>query len=1005
MRKIKAFLSVLALSLTLIAYGQTVTVTGNVKDATTGEEVPFAAVLVKGTTTGTAADAMGNYSISVPSEATLVFSSVGYVDQEIAVGGKRVINVNLVPDAEALEGTIVIGYGSAKKVASIVGSVTTVKSEVVGKTPSASALDALQGQVAGLAVLSSGGVSGDNNVSMTLHGTGSLGASSTPLFVIDGIPSSSGSVMSMNPNDIESVSVLKDASATSIYGSRAANGVVYVTTKGGSYNEKATITVRSQYGISTVADMGFYNSVMSGEQLVDFWLRAGLETPESINSKYFSKGYNHNTMWWKKFINLNNPQSQNDISIEGGGKNVAYLVSASQYHQDGTTVGNYYDRYTVRTNLQAHPKEWLKFGITSNLSYEKEQANDLFSTSGDYTDSNYLYGTLSIILNPLYPDELDGAGRYVGSRYQDPVFKFKNVRRESQIYSLNGSVYAEITPFKNFKLVSRAGTDAYFQIYMGTSNPSWYANNNSGSAGRAWYGGYTNTITNTAEYSLGIADRHKLTFLVGQEGVDYKYDTFNASSSGQTNDKQLRLQDGTQSTYSIGESFSQYRFLSFFGQVDYSLDNRFYANALIRRDYSSRFGRDNRAANFWAVGGKWNLTHESFIESDEINDLNLKVSYGTQGNAAIGNYNSLGLIGATTNYAEKQGWALAQPSNNALQWEKQGLLTVALTGRVLDRINFDVQYYNRKTTNMLMSVPYPYTAGFDEQYANVGGISNKGLDVTLSVDVLRTKDAYVTLSGTFNYNIEKVTELFNGLKEWTVANTGLTYVVGKPVSFYYAMYAGVNPETGAPQWYMPYGYEEYLATGDESCIDLNRTRLDPNAVTEEWSETLLQQNTGHKLNAPINGGFSIAGGWKGLSMRADFTYVGDKWLISNDYYFLANPTTAAGYNQAKEASDFWTPSHTNARYPDWSKYSMEFDSHLLMPASFLRLKNLQVGYSIPASLLKWQNVVKNVQITFTGRNLVTFTKFKGVDPEVDSNLVRGLPGNTKQVLGGVEIRF
>ena len=1013
MRKIKAFLSVVALSLTALAsFAQNVSLTGNIKDASTGEPIPFAAVVVKGTMNGAASDADGNYAITAPTGATLVFSSIGYESQEIAVAGKSVLNVALKPDAEALEGTIVIGYGSAKKVASLVGSVTTVKSEIVNKTAAATPLDALQGQVAGLAVLSSGGVSGDNNVSMTLHGTGSLGASSTPLFVVDGIPTGSGTVMAMNPNDIESVSVLKDASATSIYGSRAANGVIYVTTKNGSYNEKATVTARTQWGISTVADMGFYNNVMSGEQLIDFWLRAGIHTAEEIQANYLSKGYNHNTKWWKKYIRTNNPQSQNDVQIQGGGKNVAYLVSASQFHQVGTTFGNYYDRYTVRSNVQGHPKEWLKFGVTSNLSYEKTQNNSAFSTSGEFTDGNYTNGTLSIILNPLYPDILKEDGRYEGSNYQDAAFRYKNTEDFYEYYSLNGSAYVEIEPFRNFKIVSRVGTDASFSVNNYKLNPSYYAAAGSGSRKRSWTGGYTNTINNTAEYSFTIADRHRFSVLVGQEGVDYKADNFSAQSTGQTNERQLRLQDGKQTSYSMTEGYSQYRFLSFFGHADYSLDNKFYLDALIRQDSSSRFGRDNRNAIFWAVGGKWNLTHESFIESDEINDLNLKVSYGTQGNAAIGNYTSLGLIGTTTKYAEGQGWALAQPSNNDLSWEKQGLLTVGISGRLLDRINFDFEYYRRDTKDMLMKVPFPYTAGFSSQYSNVGSLRNRGLDITLSVDVLRTKDAYFTVSGTFNYNIQKVTGLFNGLDTWTDSGTGITYVVGQAVSFYDSLFAGVNPENGAPQWYMPYGYEAYMesvaaGTPNTDLLDFTRTRKDPNAVTSDYNSTILMQNTGKKLNPPINGGFSFAGGWKGFSARADFSYVVGKYMIDNDYFFLCNPHVVSGiYNQAKEAADFWTPTHTNAKYPNWADgWQMEFDSHLLEPASFLRLKNLQIGYSLPESVLKWQKLVKSVQVTFTGRNLLTFTKFSGIDPEVDSNLTRGLPGNTKQFLGGLEIKF
>ena len=568
MKKIRIFFAAMAmLALSATALAQNITVKGSVVDET-GEGIVGASVQVKGTTTGIAADVDGNFTISAPANATLVISSIGYETKEVAIAGKTFINVTLKADNEFLESAVVLGYGSAKKVSTLVGSVATVNSETVKSTPAATALDALQGQVAGMSVLTTGGVSGDNNVSMTLHGVGSLGASSTPLFVIDGIPSSSSAVMNMNPNDIESVSVLKDASATSIYGSRAANGVVYVSTKQGAYNETAHISLRSQWGVSTIADMTYYNNMMSGDELLDFWQRAGIASAEYLYKNYIAKGYTNNTQWWRKFYNTNTVQSQNDFSIEGGGKTVAYVASVSQYHQDGTTVGNYYDRYTLRTNLQGHPTSWLKFGVNANMTIDESQRNTNFGNSANAGGNNYLYGGLSVILNPLYPDELKEDGRYVGSNYQDPKVRYDNTDDVYKSYNLNGSAFLTIEPIANLKFTSRVGTDAGFSINKYYRNPSYYAASGSGTRYRNWEGWYTNTITNTIEYSFNIANKHEISLLAGQEGVDYKYDSFAAQSTGQTNDKQLRLQDGLQANYDVSESWSQYRFLSFFGHVD-----------------------------------------------------------------------------------------------------------------------------------------------------------------------------------------------------------------------------------------------------------------------------------------------------------------------------------------------------------------------------------------------------------------------------------------------------
>ncbi len=1012
MKKIRIFFAAMAmLVLSATALAQNITVKGSVVDET-GEGIVGASVQVKGTTTGIAADLDGNFTIAVPSNAILVISSIGYETKEVAVAGKTFINVTLKSDNEFIESAVVLGYGSAKKVSTLVGSVATVNSETVKSTPAATALDALQGQVAGMSVLTTGGVSGDNNVSMTLHGVGSLGASSTPLFVIDGIPSSSSAVMNMNPNDIESVSVLKDASATSIYGSRAANGVVYVSTKQGAYNESARISLRSTWGVSTIADMTYYNNMMTGSELLDFWQRSGIASAEYLYNTYISKGYTNNTQWWRKFYNTNTLQSQNDVSIEGGGKTVAYVVSFSQYHQDGTTVGNYYDRYTLRTNLQGHPTSWLKFGVNANMSIDETQRNTNFGNSGNAGGNNYLYGGLSVILNPLYPDVLKPDGRYEASNYQDPKVRFDNTDDVYKSYNLNGSAFVTIEPVRNLKFTSRVGTDAGFSINKYYRNPSYVASNGSGSRYRNWEGWYTNTITNTIEYSFNIANKHEISLLAGQEGVDYKYDAFSASSTGQTNDKQLRLQDGLQAQYDVSESWSQYRFLSFFGHADYSFDKKYMFDVTVRNDASSRFGKDNRNAFFWSVGAMWKIGKENFMKNATwINDLDLKVSYGTQGNAAIGNYGHLGLIGKATDYATGQSWVLSQPSNNSLSWEKQGLFTVGLRARLFNRLNFEVEYYKRNTSNMLMDVPYPYTAGFSNQTANVGTLSNTGVDLTLGLDILRTRDAFITLNATFNYNKQVVTELFNGLDKWTVASTGITYVVGQPVSFYYPLWAGVDPEDGAPTWYLPYGYEEYQASVEAGApntdlIDITRTRKDPNATTKSFNEDLLMQNTGIARYNPINGGFGISGGWKGFSVRADFTYMLGKYLINNDGYFVANPNSFFGYNQSKDVTDFWTPTHTDAKYPNWGDgYTMQFDSHLLQDASFLRLKSLIVSYTLPASWLGWQKAVKGITLSFTGRNLLTFTKYEGIDPEVNSNLTLGLPGNSKQFLGGIQIQF
>ena len=993
MRKIKLFLTALAVMITSVAFAQKLTVTGNVTDASTGEPVPFASVHEKGTMNGVNTDVNGHYSISVSKDGILVFSSVGYNTVEIPVDGKAKINCDLPVDTETLESAVAVGYGSAKKVGTMVGSVTTVKSDALKNAPSSSALDALQGQVAGLAVMTTGGVAGDNNVSMQLHGMGSLGSSTAPLYIIDGVQASSGAVMAMNPNDIASISILKDASATSIYGSRAANGVVYVTTKAGAYNNRATVTVRSQAGISTLADFTLYDNMMSGPELKDFLVKSGIMSPQQIYQKYTSKGWDADTKWYNYFQQFNNPQFQNDISVEGGGEKVAYMLGASQFHQRGTAFGNFYDRYTVRSNVQGRPKDWLKMGM--NLSFSMEQTAGAGFWGGSGSTSNNPYGGLSYTKNPLIP-ALDENGNVPEVMWADGAYNTKYLieqqPKQTNSYNLLGSFNVEIEPFKNFKIASRAGIDGYFTNYNYTLMPSAQFAGGSGSRSRQYGMSYAATITNTLEYSFSIADAHHFTLLAGHEGVANYSESLSADSDGLSDDRLTNLQNGQKDTYSMSESMSQSRFLSYFGRFEYSILDKYYFDASVRNDACSRFGVDNRNATFWAVGGMWKIKAEDFMfGASAVNDLNLKVSYGTQGNASIGNYQHLGLISASSKYMDTESKVLSQPSNPGLTWEQQALFTVGVNGRFFDMLDVNVEFYNRTTTDMLMDVPYNYTTGFSSLKANVGSLSNMGVDLMIGLDILRGRDYYLRASTTFNYNAEKVTGLFNGLDRWEMTGYGLAYVVGKPVMFYAPIYAGIDPADGAPMWYLP---------GE----NVDETKM--NETTKVFDEAGLTQNTGKRYTPPIYGGFSIGGGWRGISVQADFSYVLGKTLINNDAYFYGNPNAFAEQNYHKAVADFWTPENTDAQYPDWSKgYIMQFDTHMYENANFLRLKNLQVAYALPKKLLAGQNVLNGLKVTFTGRNLLTATKYSGIDPEVAGNLTLGRLGNSKQYLFGLELTF
>ena len=974
-----------------VAFAQT-SVTGKVVASEDGEPVIGASIKVAGTNTGTVTDVDGNFSLNVPAGSKLEITYIGMNPQTVKASSN--MKIALTSDNKSLDEVVVVGYGSARKIGTITGSIATVNSDKVKNAPSSSALDNLQGQVAGLNVLSSSGEAGDNAVSINLHGIGSLSASSTPLYVLDGIPVSSRTIMAMNPNDIKTVSVLKDASATSIYGSRAANGVIYVTTMNGGYNTKATVTYRTQVGWSTLANKGFYEDMMSGDELYNFWLNSGLADEATLKKRYDDKGYRENTKWYEIFQQFNNPQTQNDLTIQGGGDKVSYLISASQFHQRGTAIGNYYDRYTLRSNIDAKPKTWMRTGLNVNLSYDKKQRNGNWGNSDGV--SNYTSGGLSFMLNPLYPHIDPNTGEeYVKypSGLSNPQLYMENNPSVDSRYGLTGNAYIEIEPIKSLKIRSRVGTDLYFIRGNAMSYPSYYANNGSGTRRKNTTYAYSNTITNTIEYSFDIANDHHFTILGGQEGVINDYDYYFARSTGQVIDGLMNLQNGKQDSYTMGEKASTSKFLSFFGRLDYNLMDRYFLDFTLRNDASSRFGRDNRNATFWAFGALWKVKNEEFMKPITwVDALDFKVSYGTQGNAGIGDYSALGLAGATTTLNDSFSMIYTQPENASLTWETQKLLTIGLSGRLWNRFDFDVAYYVRKTSDMLMDVPYPYTTGFPSVLSNVGELQNSGVDVKLGVDIVRTKDFFVNFSTNFNYNSMKITELFDGRNRWEIANTMVAYVVGSPVMYYLPLYAGVDPTDGAPMWYK---------AGDDPDVTTK------GETTKDFSEAALTQNSGKKRFAPFNGGFSLNAGWKGLTLQADFSYVLGKYMVNNDAYFYNNPNVVGiSYNQKKGTEDCWSEENPNAKFPKWDEgYTLQFDDHLLENASFLRLKNFQVGYNLPKSILNWQNVVNDVKLTFTGRNLFTITNYGGIDPEVDSNLTYGITGNSKQYLFGLEISF
>jgi TonB-linked SusC/RagA family outer membrane protein len=970
------------------AFAQNKTITGKVTSADDGLPIPSVSVKVTGSNNAVQTNVNGTYSISVPANATsLVFSYVGMDSKTETIGSRTVINVTLTSTNELNE-VVITGYGSGRKVGTIVGSVATVSARVVENKPVANAFDALQGKVAGLQIFTSSGEPSASS-SLRLHGVGSLGASSTPLYLLDGIQVDAGTIVSLNPNDIETVSVLKDASSTSIYGARAANGVLYITTKRGQAGQ-SNITVQQSYSEASVAHDDFYRTLMNTAELSAFQVKQGIRTQAATDALLAQ--YPNDFLWYDYYLKQNVPTYQTDLSISGGAGKTNYYISGSYYKGEGNAYRSNFDRYTFRSNLNTTLNDWLQVGL--NLSF----GTDNRLTNGQATNSTN-FGLAYLAqpwFSPYKPDGTEYYGELIPGwgRYSPRYIQDMNPGNGNNL-QFNPSAYVTFTPIKNLTFKSQGGMDGY--IYRATSGqlPSFVGAPGAGTLTESYERNIVKTLTNTLEYKFSVG-QNNFTALAGQEYVDGTNQNFSGNTVGLTNDKLYLLGNGTATNRGVSSGKSEYAFKSLFGRLEYNLKDRYYLDASIRQDRSSRFGANKQDATFWSVGGMWRIKQESFLKDVSwLDDVTLRVSTGTSGNSSIGNYESLATAATSSNYNGLGGVAQSASGNPDLGWEKQQKTTVGIKTSFFNRVRLDVEYYFRETSNQLISVPQPFTTGYANIRTNIGALQNKGIDVTLDFDVYNNtaRKAFFSPYLNANFNRNKITELFQGKNYYIIPNTGVLWAIGEPVSFSYPIWKGVNPTTGLPEWYQP-------GTGD----GIVTPRKDDAAVTSTFS-TALEQNTGIERYPWLNGGFGFRSGYQGVYLDVDFSFSQGKSLINNDRYFFENPTQFPGFNQAKSILDYWTTPGQIATFPAITQQFTQFDSRLIEDASFLRLKSLQLGWNLPQSILKATKVVKGARIYFIGRNLLTFTEYSGPDPEADSNISLGVNPNTKQVGFGLQVKF
>ena len=953
-------------------------VKGHVVSAEDNEPMVGVSILEKGTTNGVITDIDGNYTLEIKgtASATLLFSYIGMQSQAHAVSAKTgTLNVRLVSDAALIDEVVVVAYGTRKK-GTIAGAVSTVKAEKMENVPTAGFDQSLQGQTPGLTVISNSGEPSKAAV-FQLRGTNSINSGTSPLFILDGTPISSADFNTISPGDIESISVLKDASSTSIYGARAANGVVVITSKRGLAIDKAKVTLRAQWGISQLASNDKW-VVMNTPERIQFEKEIGLDTGQDYD--LLSRT---NVNWLDEVFNDRAPLQSYELSVNRATDRLNYYVSGGFYDQEGIAQSSSFRRYNMRANAEVKASNWLKVGTNTMMAYEE------ISQAEEGEPALYTPISGSRFMLPYWnPYNADGSlasendGTWTGTG-QNPIEWMANNPVSYKKYKLLSTAFAEITPIQNLTIRGQFGADYSHSTAFMQSFPSYIINNNSGKAGRSSSDILSLSETLTANYRWALNDDHSFNFLLGQEGIDYQSSGFQVSTQGQNNDRLTNLLTGTRAT-SWPDSNSAYSYLSFFFRGEYNYKDLYYAEVAARTDASSRFGADHRWGMFWSLGFMWNIKNEAFLKDIEwLTSAQVKLSTGTSGNSEIPYYDHLALVSGDANYNDEAGIYPSQSGNEELSWEQTWANNVGVSFGLYNRVNVNVDFYHKKTTNMLMLVPQSYAiTGVGNRWDNIGAMMNRGVEIAIDGDVIRTKDFTWNLSANVSYNKNKLLELYNGVEEYVNSTTGLKYVVGHSVREYFMnRYAGVNPANGDALW--------YTADGE---------------LTTEFREE-DKVMTGKSFDSPWVGGFGTSLMWKGLSLSAQFSWMAKRYVMNNDRFFEESNGLYSAYNQSKRLLyDRWKKPGDITDIPRYG-VTAQLDDRFLENSSFLRLKNLTLAYAFPQSLLKKTNFFTSARVYLQGQNLLTWTGFTGLDPEVATNVYRAQYPASRQFTLGIDVSF
>ncbi len=992
MRKLTMFLCALLVGVTSAMAQKTIT--GTVISGDDDLPIFGASVLVKGTNSSAITDADGRFSIKLPDGSkTLVISYIGMEKAEVFARDGMVVTLS---STTTLDEVIVVGYGVQSREAKT-GAVVQVSGDELASIPATSVDKMLQGKMAGVQITSSNGQPGAST-SIRIRGTSSLSASNAPLYVVDGIPVMSGDISGgaaestnaialISPSDIASITVLKDAAAASIYGSRAANGVILITTKSGKNNEgKARITARVRAGMTSLANDNNYG-VMNGQEWVDWYraaaFNAGNNPDNPYDELYMPLGTKAQPFYnWMDALTREGSMQEYEVNAQGGTAKTNYYASLAYNNSQGITYGSDYQNIRMRVNVDSELNKWMKFGARVNGGYIR-MTGESTNQSGSWTYTNPFFA--GVVMPPTYAIYAeDGSYNFDLPMYNDinPLAYAFDKNTYDEHFKLNGVMYLEWKPIKQLTFKSNNSIELLFSRnysfepgYMTTTNENVVAGGNSQ---------YRSiTTSNTAVYEDNFNEEHFLRVLAGHEYTYTK--SFGDSYQARNVNELLPFPDNApQSTYKLAYSSVDSKLLSFFGVADYNYRQKYYLQASVRADGSSLFGENKRWGVFWSVGASWNIDKEAFMEDAEwVNQLKLRYSYGVNGNNGISAYLAYALYG-TGNYNGVNGQAPINLPNPDLTWETNLSHNVGVDFRFWDRFSASLEYYHRTTEDMLLATRIPLTTGFGSMTKNVGSLLNQGFEAQFDVDIFNRNDFQWTVGLNFSMNRSKVIDIAEN--EYLDLGSGIRAYKGEQLmQFYLRDYAGVNPVNGEALWYD----EEGKIT--ESYADARRVRCgSPEPIAA--------------------GGFNTTLNWNGIDFSASFEYKIGNMLLYPDHQLIWNDGATFGYNQLKVAGNYWKEIGDTGCSPkpvanNGTNSASTATTRFLERGDYLRVKDLTLGYTFPSKWMK-KAAINNLRIYVSGYNLFTFHDATYWDPERgNSGVSLGQYPTTKSFIVGLDLTF